>query len=424
MDFINEMKWRDMIHDSTPGLQEVLGSGITPAYVGFDPTADSLHIGNLVPIMLLVHYQNCGHQPIALIGGATGLIGDPSGKNTERKLLTLDKVEYNISRIKPQLELFLDFDSGKKSAKIVNNIDWFKNINTISFFRDYGKHLTLNYMLAKDSVQNRMQSGISFTEFSYQLIQAYDFHHLNKTMGCKLQIGGSDQWGNITAGIELIKKTTNNKVHAFTTSLLTKSDGSKFGKTESGNIWLDPKKSSPYKFYQYWMNVSDDDAKKMIKIFTVLNEAEINNLFKLHEKEPHLRILQNELSKRITSRVHGGDAYAQSLKVSNILFGKNTSHLLQEISEEDFLMVFEGVDQYDIDKSILQSGLNVVELLTTHTGIFKSKGETRRLLDSNAISINKIKCKSDCLILKANLLNGKYLLFQKGKKHYSIICAQ
>ena len=424
MDFINEMSWREMTHDTTPGLKELLDSGTTPAYVGFDPTANSLHIGNLVPIMLLVHYQKCGHKPIALIGGATGLIGDPSGKNTERSLLSLEEVEYNISCIKPQLELFLDFNNGERSAEIVNNIDWFKDINAISFFRDIGKHLTLNYMLAKDSVQNRMQSGISFTEFSYQLIQAYDFYYLHKTQGCKVQIGGSDQWGNITAGIELIKKISSKKGYAFTTSLLTKSDGSKFGKTESGNLWLDSKKTSPYKFYQYWMNISDEDAKKMIKIFTLLKEPEIKEIISNHTKEPHLRLLQYELAKRITSRVHGEDAFNQSVKVSSVLFGKNTAHLLKEISEKEFLMVFEGVDKYNINKSILHNGLNIINLLTEESGAFQSKGEIRRLLDSNAISINKIKCKSDHMISMDDLLNGKYLIVQKGKKHYSIICAE
>ena len=424
MDFIKEMEWREMIHDSTPGLSDILKTGITSGYVGFDPTATSLHIGNLVPIMLLVHYQRCGHKPIALVGGATGLIGDPSGKSAERNLLTLEEINHNVSLIKPQLELFLDFDNGKQSAEIVNNMDWFQDINMISFFRDIGKHLTLNYMMAKDSVQNRMETGISFTEFSYQLIQAYDFYFLHKTKNCKVQIGGSDQWGNITAGIELIKKISSEKSYALTTPLLTKSDGSKFGKTEEGNIWLDPKRTSPYKFYQYWMNVSDEDAEKWMKIFTTIDKDNIDNLNYEHQQEPHLRLLQKELAKRITCRVHSEEAYNQSVRVSNILFGKNTQNQIKEITEEEFLMVFEGVDQYKVNRSHLAKGLDPVSLLTEIAKIFQSKGEIRRLIQSNAISINKTKCTIDSLITSDDLLNNKYLLVQKGKKHYSIICVE
>tara|TARA_A100001011_G_scaffold369176_1_gene424248 strand:+ start:1093 stop:2367 length:1275 start_codon:yes stop_codon:yes gene_type:complete len=422
MNFINEMTWRGMIHDSTPGLSDLLSSGTTSGYVGFDPTATSLHIGNLVPIMLLVHYQRCGHKPIALVGGATGLIGDPSGKSAERNLLTIEELNHNVSLIKPQLELFLDFNNGDKSAEIVNNMDWFKEVNMISFFRDIGKHLTLNYMMAKDSVQNRMESGISFTEFSYQLIQAYDFYFLHKTQNCKVQIGGSDQWGNITAGIELIKKISREKAYALTTPLLTKSDGSKFGKTESGNIWLDPKRTSPYKFYQYWLNVSDQDAEKWIKIFTTLSEKDTAEIVSKHNNEPHLRIVQKELAKRITSRVHSEEAYHQSVRISSILFGKKTADQIQDITEDEFLMVFEGVDQYKVDRSILQTGVDLINLLTDFSGAFSSKGEVRRLLDSNSISVNKLKCKGDHIVRTDDLLNGKYLLIQKGKKHYSIIC--
>ena len=421
MDFINEMEWRDMIHDSTPGLKDILEEGVTPAYVGFDPTASSLHIGNLVPIMLLVHYQRCGHKPIALVGGATGLIGDPSGKSSERNLLSVEEINHNLSLIRPQLELFLDFDHGAQSAEIVNNMDWFKDINMVSFFRDIGKHLTLNYMMSKDSVQNRMETGISFTEFSYQLIQAYDFHHLYKSKNCTVQIGGSDQWGNITSGIELIKKISGNKSYALTTPLITKSDGSKFGKTEEGNIWLDSKRTSPYKFYQYWLNVSDQDAERWIKIFTTFDQQKIIDIVESHQKEPHLRIIQKELAKSITSRVHGDDAYNQSVRVSSILFGKNTQNQLQEISEDEFLMVFEGVDQYQIDKSKIMKGVGPVSLLTDLSGAFQSKGEIRRLIQSNAISINKVKCKEDDLITQDHLLNNKYLLIQKGKKKYIII---
>ena len=422
MDFINEMDWRGMIHNSTPDLKDVLKQGTTTGYVGFDPTATSLHIGNLVPIMLLVHYQRCGHKPLALVGGATGLIGDPSGKSAERNLLTIDEINHNVSLIKPQLELFLDFDCGDKSAEIVNNMDWFKDVNMITFFRDIGKHLTLNYMMAKDSVQNRIETGISFTEFSYQLIQAYDFYFLYQNKKCMVQIGGSDQWGNITAGIELIKKISGNKGHALTTPLLTKSDGSKFGKTEAGNIWLDSKQTSPYKFYQYWLNVSDEDAEKWIKIFTILNQEEINELVKKHAAEPHLRLLQKELARRITSRVHGYSSYDQCVRVSSILFGKNTADQLKEITEEEFLMVFEGVDQHYADISALTNGTDVITLLTDLSGAFNSKGEVRRLLQSNAISINKLKVNLETLITSSELLNNKYLLIQKGKKHYIIIC--
>ena len=421
MDFIKEMDWRGMIHNSTPGLSDILSEGVTAGYVGFDPTATSLHIGNLVPIMLLVHYQRCGHKPIALVGGATGLIGDPSGKSAERNLLTLEELNHNVELIKPQLELFLDFNNGEKSAEIVNNMDWFKDINMITFFRDIGKHLTLNYMMAKDSVQNRMETGISFTEFSYQLIQAYDFYFLQKTKNCKVQIGGSDQWGNITSGIELIKKMNAGKGYALTTPLLTKSDGSKFGKTESGNIWLDAKRTSPYKFYQYWLNVSDEDAEKWIKIFTVLDQKEIQSIISDHNNAPHLRLLQKELAKRITCRVHGENSYNQCVNASAILFGKNTADQLKGISEEDFLMVFEGVEQHQIDKSKLKNGIDPISLLTDLSGAFQSKGEARRLIQSNAISINKIKCNLDTVIQHEDLLNNKYVLIQKGKKHYIIL---
>jgi len=422
MDFINEMAWRGMIHDTTPGIKEKLQEGIVSAYVGFDPTASSLHIGNLVPIMLLVHYQNCGHKPIALVGGATGLIGDPSGKSSERNLLNREEIDKNLDAVQSQLELFLDFDCGDNSAEVVNNMDWCKDINMITFFRDIGKHLTLNYMMSKDSVQNRMETGISFTEFSYQLIQAYDFYFLNKNKNCHVQIGGSDQWGNITSGIELIKKMGGKKAYALTTPLLTKSDGSKFGKTESGNIWLDANRTSSYKFYQYWMNISDADAEKWIKIFTTFNQNQIQEILSNHKKEPHLRHLQKELAKSITIRVHGIGRYDQAVRVSGILFGKDTADQIKEITEEEFLMVFEGVDQYKVDKFKLSQDVNPIELLTDFSGAFKSKGEVRRLLASNAISINKIKIKENSVITKSNLLNDKYLLVQKGKKNYIIIC--
>lgn len=421
MDFINEMDWRGMIHDTTPGLKEKLQEGITSAYVGFDPTASSLHIGNLVPIMLLVHYQKCGHKPIALLGGATGLIGDPSGKSAERNLLSVDEIHHNLLGVKSQLELFLDFTDVKNAAEIVNNMDWCQDINMVTFLRDIGKHLTLNYMMSKDSVQNRMETGISFTEFSYQLIQAYDFYYLYKNKKCVVQIGGSDQWGNITSGIELIKKMSGNKAYALTTPLITKSDGSKFGKTESGNIWLDPGRTSPYKFFQYWMNISDQDAEKWIKIFTTFSQEEILEIIKNHHENPHLRILQQELAKSITSRVHGVNRYNQSVKVSNILFGKNTSELITQITEEEFLMVFEGVDKYNVPKSVLDQPVDPTSLLTNLSGAFDSKSELRRLFKSNAISLNKKKWSVDQLVTTDNLLNNKYILIQKGKKHYIIL---
>ncbi len=420
MNFVAEMKWRNMINDYTPGIEEELLSNFSAGYVGFDPTASSLHIGSLAPIMLLMHLQRCGHKPIALLGGATAMIGDPSGKKSERKLLTRDEVNTNLISVKKQLELFLDFDCGKNSAEIVNNLDWISNLSIIDFLRDFGKSLTVNYMMAKDSVKNRIETGISFTEFSYQLIQAYDFFHLHKNKNCKIQIGGSDQWGNITSGIELIKKQSAEKSYALTCPLVTKSDGSKFGKTEEGNIWLDPAKTSPYKFLQYWMNISDEDAKKYIKIFSLFNEEEIKNLIINHEKEPHMRIIQKQLASEITSRVHGSVVYKNALKVSQILFGKDTQEELRNISEEDFLMIFEGVPMYNIERNDLNN-IDPVTLFVEKAQVFSSKGDARRMLSSNAISLNKQKINVDSIIGLNNLLNNKYLLVQKGKKNYIII---
>ena len=420
MNFVAEMKWRNMINDYTPGIEEELLSNFSAGYVGFDPTASSLHIGSLAPIMLLMHLQRCGHKPIALLGGATAMIGDPSGKKSERKLLTQDEVNSNLISVKKQLELFLDFDCGKNSAEIVNNLDWISNLSIIDFLRDFGKSLTVNYMMAKDSVKNRIETGISFTEFSYQLIQAYDFYHLHKNKNCKIQIGGSDQWGNITSGIELIKKQSAEKSYALTCPLVTKSDGSKFGKTEEGNIWLDPAKTSPYKFLQYWMNISDEDAKKYIKIFSLFNEEEIKNLIINHEKEPHMRIIQKQLASEITSRVHGSVVYKNALKVSQILFGKDTQEELRNISEEDFLMIFEGVPMYNIERNDLNN-IDPVTLFVEKAQVFSSKGDARRMLSSNAISLNKKKINTDSIISSDKLLNNKYLLVQKGKKNYIII---
>ena len=420
MNFVAEMKWRNMINDFTPGIEEELMSTLSTGYVGFDPTASSLHIGSLAPIMLLMHLQRSGHKPIALLGGATAMIGDPSGKKSERKLLSLDEVHANLISVKKQLELFLDFDCGQNSAEIVNNLDWISKFSIVNFLRDFGKSLTVNYMMAKDSVKNRIETGISFTEFSYQLIQAYDFFHLYKTKNCKIQIGGSDQWGNITSGIELIKKQNVGKAYALTCPLVTKADGSKFGKTEEGNIWLDPTRTSPYKFLQYWMNISDDDSKKYIKIFSLLNKQEIEDLIINHDKEPHMRIIQKQLAKEITSRVHGSIIYSNALKVSQILFGKDTQEELKNISEEDFLMIFEGVPIYNISRNDIKS-IDPVNLLAEKTQVFSSKGEARRMLSSNAVSLNKKKISVDSIITVDNLLNNKYLLVQKGKKNYIII---
>ena len=420
MNFVAEMKWRNMISDFTPGIEEELMSTLSTGYVGFDPTASSLHIGSLAPIMLLMHLQRSGHKPIALLGGATAMIGDPSGKKSERKLLSQDEVHANLISVKKQLELFLDFDCGQNSAEIVNNLDWISKFSIVNFLRDFGKSLTVNYMMAKDSVKNRIETGISFTEFSYQLIQAYDFFHLYKTKNCKIQIGGSDQWGNITSGIELIKKQNVGKAYALTCPLVTKADGSKFGKTEEGNIWLDPTRTSPYKFLQYWMNISDDDSKKYIKIFSLLNKQEIEDLIINHDKEPHMRIIQKQLAKEITSRVHGSIIYSNALKVSQILFGKDTQEELKNISEEDFLMIFEGVPIYNISRNDIKS-IDPVNLLAEKTQVFSSKGEARRMLSSNAVSLNKKKISVDSIITVDNLLNNKYLLVQKGKKNYIII---
>ncbi len=421
MSFIDELKWRGMINDLTPGLEEKLSSGINSAYVGFDPTAPSLHIGNLAPIMLLTHFQNFGHKPILLLGGATAMIGDPSGKTAERKLLDLEEIKTNLLCIKNQLASFLDFDSKENRAEFVNNLDWIKTMDFNTFLREIGKHITVNYMLSKDSVKNRMETGISFTEFSYQLIQAYDFLYLYKNKNCAIQIGGSDQWGNITSGIELIRKKENKESYALTCPLLTKSDGSKFGKTEEGNVWLDPERTSPYKFFQYWLNVSDEDAKKCIRFFSVSNKEKILSIEKNHKETPHLRILQNELAKEMTCRVHGKDSYMKAVQGSKILFGKNTKEDLERLSEKDFLMFFEGVPTYFVSRNQINKEINILNLLTEKTSAFTSKGELRRMLESNAISLNKEKINIEKNVTEKDLIKDRYLLIQKGKKNYIII---
>lgn len=419
--FVEEMKWRGMIHDIMPGTEEQLQKEMTSAYIGFDPTADSLHIGSLVQIMTLVHLQKSGHKPFALLGGATGMVGDPSGKSKERNLLSADILDYNLRAIRKQLSRFLDFDCGQNSAEIFNNYHWFKEIHFLDFIRDVGKHVSINYMMAKDSVKSRLESGMSFTEFSYQLVQGYDFYHLYVNNNCKLQLGGSDQWGNIVTGTELIRRKTRGEAFAMTTPLIKKADGTKFGKTEGGNVWLDPERTSPYKFYQYWLNSSDQDAKSYIKIFTLFSQEEVNHLISEHENAPHLRVLQKALGKDVTVRVHSQSAYEKAISASEILFGKNTADQLNTLEESDLLDVFEGVPQFELSKSEFQEGILIIDLLAQKTNVFASNGEARRMLKSNAVSLNKVKV-TDCKRVDIeDLLNDRYLLIQKGKKNYFLI---
>ena len=408
-----------MIHDIMPGTEEQFEKEMTAAYIGFDPTADSLHIGNLVQIMTLMHLQKCGHKPFILVGGATGMVGDPSGKSNERNLLDEKTLKKNLSAIQKQLEQFLDFNCGKNSAEIVNNYSWFKGFYFLDFIRDIGKYMSVNYMMAKDSVKSRLESGMSFTEFSYQLVQGYDFYWLWKNKNCKVQLGGSDQWGNIVTGTEIIRRKEGGQAFAVTTPLIKKSDGGKFGKTESGNVWLDKNKTSPYKFYQFWLNSSDKDAKKYIKIFTLKDQKEIELLIIEHEKNPHLRLLQKAIAEEVTTRVHSKKDLEIAIKASSILFGKSTADDLKILDEETFLSVFEGVPIFKIDASELEAG--VLTLLAEKTQVFKSKGEARRMISSKAVSINKEKINEEFQIKKHNLINGKYILIQKGKKNYFLI---
>jgi len=421
MNFVEELKWRGMIHDIMPGTLEQFDREITSAYIGFDPTADSLHIGSLVQIMILVHLQRCGHKPLALVGGATGMVGDPSGKSKERNLLDEKTLNHNLVCVQKQLEQFLNFDCGANSAEVVNNYDWFKEFNFLEFIRDVGKHIPVNYMMAKDSVKSRLESGMSFTEFSYQLVQGYDFYWLWKNKNCKVQLGGSDQWGNIVTGTELIRRKGEGKAFAVTTPLIKKADGGKFGKTESGNVWLDKTKTSPYKFYQFWLNSSDDDAKNYIKIFTLKSQEEIKQLTTEHEQAPHLRVLQNAIANEVTTRVHSAEDLDMAIKASNILFGKSTADDLKSLDEETFLSVFEGVPQFEISKTDL--ALDILDIVAEKTQIFASKGEARRMIKSNAVSINKEKITEDIQLTENDLLNGKYILAQKGKKNYFLIIA-
>ena len=426
MNFIEELQWRDMIHDVMPGLEELLQKEMTTAYVGIDPTADSLHIGHLVGVMMLRHFQRCGHKPLSLVGGATGMIGDPSMKSAERNLLSEEELRHNQECIKKQLSKFLDFDSKTpNAAEMVNNYDWMKDYSFLDFIRDIGKHITVNYMMSKDSVKKRLSGeseGMSFTEFTYQLVQGYDFLHLYRTKNCRLQMGGSDQWGNITTGTELIRRVTGGEAFALTCPLITKADGGKFGKTEEGNIWLDSKRTSPYSFYQFWLNVSDEDAQKYIKIFTGLTNDEITDLAEQQQKEPHLRIMQKTLAKEVTTMVHSLSDVQAAEEASQMLFGQGTAESLAALDEDMFLSVFEGVPQFLIERSALKAGIPLINFLCEHTSVFSSKGETRRMLEGGGLSINKEKITElNTIITTKRLINDKYMLVQKGKKNYYVI---
>jgi tyrosyl-tRNA synthetase len=425
LNFIEELRWRGMIHDVMPETDKQFGKEMTTAYVGFDPTADSLHVGNLVPIMLLKHLQVNGHKPIALVGGATGIVGDPSGKKEERKQMREDVLQHNVECIKKQLSKFLDFENGDNKAILVNNYDWFKEWSLLDFLKDVGKHITVSYMMSKDSVQNRLETGISFTEFSYQLIQGYDFLHLNKTLNAKVQMGGSDQWGNITTGTEMIRRIEGGEAYALTCPLITKADGSKFGKSESGNVWLDAKLTSPYKFYQFWLNASDEDATKYIRIFTLLDKNTIEALEAEHATAPHLRLLQKTLAKEVTCIVHSEDAWKGAVEASDILFGNAPTDALTRLDEETLLSVFDGVPQMKINRADLEAGINPIELLAGKAPVFPSNGEARKMIQAGGVSINKVKLEDPTtLITTSQLLNNKYLLVQKGKKNYFLLIVE
>ena len=425
MNFIEELQWRGMIHDMMPGTEEQFAKEMTSAYIGFDPTGDSLHIGSLVQIMILVHLQKAGHKPYALVGGATGMVGDPSGKSAERNLLDTETLNYNVACIKKQLEQFLDFDCGDNSAEMVNNYDWFEDFSFLDFIRDVGKHISINYMLAKDSVKSRLETGMSFTEFSYQLVQGYDFYWLNEHKNCKVQLGGSDQWGNIVTGTELIRRKSGNEAFAVTTPLIKKADGSKFGKTEGGNVWLDKTKTSPYKFYQYWINASDEDAANYIRIFTLKTKEEIEVLEKEHAEAPHLRLLQKALAEDITIRVHSEEDYQAAVNASEILFKKGEEAVegLKSMPENIFNDIFEGVPQAEVAKSIISNGLSIIDALATTTNFLKSGGEARRALKENSISVNKTKVDEAKVLGVEDLINDKYVLIQRGKKNYFLVKA-
>ena len=430
MNFVEELKWRGMVHTMMPGTEELFEKGMVTAYLGIDPTADSLHIGHLCGVMMLRHFQRCGHKPIALLGGATGMIGDPSGKSQERNLLDEETLRHNQECIKKQLGKFLDFDSDAPNhAELVNNYDWMKDFSFLDFARTVGKHITVNYMMAKDSVQKRLngeaRDGLSFTEFTYQLLQGYDFLHLYETRNCKLQLGGSDQWGNITTGAELIRRTNGGEVFALTCPLVTKADGTKFGKTESGNVWLDARYTSPYKFYQFWLNVSDEDAKRYIKIFTSIPREEIEAMTAEHDQAPHLRILQKRLAKEVTVMVHSEADYETAVEASNILFGNSTSEQLRKLDEDTLLAVFEGVPQFEVSRDTILAGIQAVELTTEAAPVFSSKGEMRKLTQGGGVSINKEKLAAPDTKIDGNyLLNDKYIIVQRGKKNYYLLIAK
>jgi tyrosyl-tRNA synthetase len=419
--FIAELQWRGMIHDIMPGTEEALLKKVSAGYIGFDPTADSLHVGHLVQIMTLVHFQRAGHKPYALVGGATGMVGDPSGKSQERNLLDAATLDHNVACVRKQLEAFLDFDCGANAAEMVNNYEWFKNMSFLDFIRDVGKHISVNYMMAKDSVKKRLETGMSFTEFSYQLVQGYDFYHLNKHHNCILQLGGSDQWGNIVTGTELIRRKAGGEAYAVTTPLIKKADGTKFGKTESGSVWLDPEKTSPYAFYQFWLNASDTDAANYIRIFTLRTKEEIEALEATHAEAPHLRVLQKAIAEDITTRVHGAAALQTAIAASNILFGKSTADDLRSLSEKDFFAVFEGVPQATISAADFGTGMSIIDALAAKTGFLSSNGEARRELKANAIAVNKDKVGEDFIITADELINGRYALLGKGKKNNYIL---
>lgn len=424
--FVEELRWRGMLHDIMPETENHLNQNITSGYIGFDPTADSLHIGSLVQIMILIHFQRAGHRPIALVGGATGMIGDPSGKSDERNLLDAEALQKNVDGIRSQLQKFLDFDpANPKAAQLVNNYDWTKDYSLIDFSRDVGKHLTVNYMMAKDSVKKRLGSdakvGMSFTEFTYQLLQGYDFLHLYQNMNCKLQMGGSDQWGNITTGTELIRRKLGGKSYAITCPLITKADGTKFGKTEGGNVWLDKTRTSPYKFYQYWLNASDEDAENYIKIFTLLNKVTIEGLIVQHQENPHMRLLQKTIAEEVTRMVHSEEDLQKAIQASQILFGRSTAEDLRNLDRQTFLEVFEGVPQSEVSRSALNNGIDMIALLASHTSFLKSNGEARRALSENSISVNKTKVNESYAIGSSDLIDDQYILLQRGKKNYFIV---
>ena len=419
--FVEELRWRGMLHDIMPETEELLTKEMVNGYIGFDPTADSLGVGNMVQIMTLVHFQRAGHKPIALVGGATGMVGDPSGKSAERNLLDLDALQHNLNCQKAQLEKFLNFDCGDNSAEIVNNYDWFKEFDFLGFIRDVGKHMSVNYMMAKDSVKNRLETGMSFTEFSYQLIQGYDFYHLWKNNGVKLQMGGSDQWGNITTGTELIRRLGRGSAHALTTPLIKKADGTKFGKSEGGNVWLDPNRTSPYAFYQFWLNAADSDAENYIKIFSIKSREEIEAMITEHKEAPHQRKLQKALAEEVTERVHSKEELENAQAASQILFGKATEEQLRKLDRTTLESVFEGVPQFELSRTALAGGLDIVEALAEHTAIFPSKGEARKMVQGNGVAINKSKVDVDKTLSEEDVVAGGLIIAQKGKKNYFLI---